>query len=102
MIHYTCDRCAKLIDPELEGRYIVRIEIQASVDSPYSDSDDENDDHLLDLDEILERLEDDECDEIGDDVYRRRKFDLCSQCYAEYVRNPLAQESQLHLGFSDN
>jgi hypothetical protein len=101
MIHYTCDRCANLIDPELEVRYVVRIEIQASVDFPGSGADEEED-NLLELSEILQRLEDAEMDEIGDDVYQRRKFDLCPKCYREYVQNPLSQESQLHVGFSDN
>ena len=57
MIHYTCDRCASLIDTELEIRYTVRIEIQASMDSEFAEAEDERD-HLLDLDEILERLDD--------------------------------------------
>lgn len=82
----------------MEVRYIIRIEVQASCESCCSESDD----HLLDLEEIIERLEDSECDSISEEVYHRRKHDLCSCCYQEYKRNPLAMEPQIPIGFSDN
>ena len=101
MIHYSCDRCGKKIDPEMEVRYIVRIEVQASCDVPSFDVENEGD-HLLELNEIIERLEDAENDSVSEDVYHRRKHDLCSGCYHEYKRNPLAMEPQIPIGFSDN
>ena len=100
MIHHTCDRCAKIIDPDLDVRYIIRIEIEASIDSLSQDGEDR--DHLLELDEILERLEDEECPDISEDIYQRRKFDLCSNCYRDYKRNPLSRENQSLFGFSEN
>ena len=101
MIHYSCDRCGKNIDPELEVRFIVRIEIQASCESPCFGCDDECD-HLLELNEILERLDDAECEAIGEEVYHRRKHDLCSSCYQQYRQNPLAMEPQIPIVFSNN
>ena len=101
MIHYSCDRCSANIDPELEIRYIVRIEVQASCEAPGFNSVEESD-HLLELQEILERLEDAECDSISEEVYHRRKHDLCSSCYHEYRQNPLALEPQIPIGFSNN
>ena len=101
MIHYSCDRCGKNIDPEMEIRYIVRIEVQATCDSPVL-GDNEESDHLLELEEILERLEDADCPNISEDVYHRRKHDLCSGCYREYRKNPLALEPQIPIGFSNN
>jgi len=100
VIHYTCDRCAKMIDPDLDIRYVIRIEIQAAYDS--SNSNDDTDDHLLEIDEILERMEDEESADISEDIYQRRKFDLCTSCYHEYKKNPLSRENQMHLGFSEN
>ena len=32
MIHYTCDRCKRTINPENELRYVVRLEVYASLD----------------------------------------------------------------------
>ena len=100
MIHYSCDRCGKTITPETEIRYVVRIEVQASCET-FGICEDESD-HLLQLEEILERLEDSESPSIGDDVYHRRKHDLCSHCYREYKQNPLALEPQIPIGFSNN
>ncbi|MEM9412890.1 MAG: hypothetical protein AAGA30_17395, partial [Planctomycetota bacterium] len=84
---------------ELEVRYIVRIEVQASCDMPCHD---EESDHLLEIDEILERLEAAESESISEEIYHRRKHDLCSSCYHEYKRNPLAMEPPIQIGFSDN
>lgn len=98
MIHFSCDRCGKNIDPEMEVRYIVRIEVQATCEHNCGDSED----HLLELEEIIERLEDSESEAISEEVYHRRKHDLCSGCYHEYKRNPLAMEPQIPIGFSDN
>ena len=100
MIHYSCDRCSRAINPQTDIRYIVRIEIQASVD-PVDSRDDERD-HLLEIEEILERLEDSDCEDICDDVYSRRTFDLCTDCYCAYKQNPLSIEERVALNFSEN
>jgi len=99
MIHYSCDRCQRRIDSVEDIRYIVRIEIQATIDSVEST---EDGDHLMEIEEILERLEDADCQELSEDVYQNRQFDLCPGCYLEYKKNPLSLDAQLVLGFSDN
>lgn len=99
MIHYHCDRCGKKIDTDSEIRYVVRIEVQACFDPVVTDDDA---DHLLQLEEILERLEDSHSDAIGEEIYHRRRHDLCTACFHEYQQNPLAMEPQVSLGFSDN
>lgn len=100
MIRYTCDRCKCDINPNEELRYTVHVEIKAVFDSPIDE--DPETDHLLELDEILERLDDEESDLINDDVYQRRRYDLCNQCYKQYQRNPLGRESSVSFGFSPN
>ena len=56
MIHFTCDRCQRVIDSEQELRYIVKMEIEAVMD-PIGETEPPDDrDHLLEIDEILERL----------------------------------------------
>src|SRR5262245_6059062 len=102
MIHHTCDRCKRVIDPEQELRYLVRMEIEAVMD-PVHDEDPEDDrDHLLEIDEILERADATESDDIGADVYQKRRYDLCPQCYRKFAANPLAREKKATLGFSHN
>ena len=101
MIHFTCDRCKREIDPETELRYVVRLEVQAMLEPSEMELEDDRD-HLVEVQEILERL-DDECnDAIGDDIYQRRRYDLCPSCYRKYMKNPLGREFAGHLNFSKN
>ncbi len=57
MIHYTCDRCKRTINSENELRYVVRLEVYASLD-PIEDELHDDRDHLQEIQEILERLDD--------------------------------------------
>lgn len=102
MIQYCCDRCKRVLDSTDELRYVVRIEIEAKFDGS-NDEPDEDRDHLLELDEVLERLENSsDSDSIDDDLYRRQRFDLCPECYRKYLKNPLGRELSAPLGFSNN
>jgi hypothetical protein len=101
MIHYSCDRCRRAIHIDEELRYSVYIEIQVALDSTEFENGDDRE-HLKELNEILERLDDDDCAEISEHAYQRRKFDLCSNCHREYIKNPLAMDLTANLGFSDN
>ena len=101
MIHHSCDRCKQLIDNETDMRYVVRIEIQASVDGLDCEIEDDRD-HLLEIEDILDRLEADESDDVSEEVYQRQKYDLCSKCFREFIKNPLKCEPKVQLGFSEN
>jgi hypothetical protein len=91
-----------VLDSTDELRYVVRIEIEAKLEG-LSDDPDEDRDHLLELDEVLERLENSgDTDVIDEDVYRRQRYDLCTECYRKYVQNPLGRELSAPLGFSNN
>lgn len=94
MIHYSCDRCRRLIETEDDLRYVVRLEIQAKFGV------DEDTDDLPE--ELLERQEDVNDPFIDEETFSRRRFDLCNECYREYIRNPLGRESTKSVGFSDN
>lgn len=101
MMHYSCDRCKRLIETDDELRYVVRLEIQAkfgdSESSDYSDAD-----HLLEIDEILERQEDELDPMIAEEDYTRKRFDLCGDCHAAFLKNPWGRETTKSVGFSDN
>jgi hypothetical protein len=100
MIRFTCDLCKRDIDPEENLRYVVKMEIFAAFDPMALDEDDR--DHLQELQDILERAEDLESDQIGDDVYQQLRFDLCPECRKRFLRNPLGRESAKMLNFSEN
>src|SRR5258708_37254646 len=102
MIHFSCDRCKRVIDSELEMRYVVRMEIEAVMDPIHEEEPQDDRDHLLEIDEILERVDAAECDAIGDDIYQKRRYDLCPQGYRKVTANALAREKKVTLGFSHN
>lgn len=101
MIHHTCDCCKRLINSERELRYVVRVEVYAALDPADAEADDERD-HLQEIQDILERLDDADDEEIGDDVYHHNRYDLCSECRNRYVKNPLGRVAMQELGFSKN
>jgi hypothetical protein len=83
-------------------RYVVKIEIHAAMDPENEDEIEDDRDHLMEIEDILENAIDADCDAIGEDVYQRRRFDLCPECYRKFVQNPLGREAQVPLGFSKN
>ena len=102
MIRYTCDLCKRDLDSEDDLRYVVKIEVYAAFD-PAAAGEDENDrDHLQEIQDILESLEDADDDLIGDDVYRQLRFDLCPECRKKFLQNPLGREIAKAFGFSSN
>jgi hypothetical protein len=101
MIHYTCDCCGRQLDTDSELRYVVRMEVYASLD-PAEDALDDDRDHLQDLQDILERADDAQCDQIGDDVYQQVRYDLCDDCRKKFLRSPFGRLATQPLGFSKN
>lgn len=100
MIHFTCDRCRRVIDSEQELRYVVRMEIEAVMEAVHADEPQDDRDYLLEIDELLEAGEADE--PAVDETYHRRSYDLCPHCYRKFTANPLSRERKPVLGFSHN
>lgn len=98
MIHYTCDRCHRTIDTTHQTRHIVKIEVKAVVEDLSGDLEDEVD-HLSELHQLLEGIGD-ESD--ASEVSHRGRYDLCQECYRQFVKNPLGRDALPVLGFSNN
>lgn len=101
MIHFTCDCCKRPIDTENDLRYVVRLEVYASLDPAECELDSDRD-HLQEIQDILEQLDDTESDQMSDDVYHQVRYDLCSECRKQFLKNPLARASAHELNFSQN
>ena len=71
------------------------------MDLPDLDSAEDERDHLLEIEEILDELGESNLDYVDED-YQRRRHDLCAQCYQEYIKNPLGVEKTHRVGFSQN
>jgi hypothetical protein len=102
MIRYSCDLCRRELDPQDDLRYVVKIEVYAAFDPAAVDNDDEDRDHLEEIQDILERMDDSSNEAIGDDVYQQLRFDLCPECRRKFVKNPLGRETAKAFGFSSN
>ena len=100
MIRFCCDICKRDLDPEDDLRYVVKIEVYAAFDPMALEEDDR--DHLQEIQDIIERSEDLESDQIGDDVYQQLRFDLCPECRKRFLKNPLGRENTKILNFSEN
>ena len=101
MIHFICDVCKRPLDPEEDLRYVVRMEVYAALDSGDSETDDDRD-HLQEIEEILDRLDDVESEEIAEDVYKQLRFDLCGACRKKFLGDPLGRRHTPQLDFSQN
>jgi hypothetical protein len=102
MIRYSCDLCKRELDPAEDLRYVVKIEVFAAFDPAATDGEEDDRDHLEEIQDILERLEDSDSDQIGDDVYQQLRFDLCPECRKKFAKNPLAREVAKAFDFSSN
>jgi hypothetical protein len=103
MIHYVCDVCKTSLDAEHDLRYVVRMEVYAALSDGPAPIDGDRD-HLEEIHEILERLDDlDPNDEnLGEDVYQQLRFDLCSECRKKFMSDPLGRRLVGQLDFSEN
>ncbi len=101
MIRYSCDICKRDLDPDQDLRYVVKMEVFAAFD-PAADDDDADRDHLQEIQDILERMEDADSDHIGEDVFQQLRFDLCPECRKKFLRNPLGHGIAEVFGFSAN
>ena len=100
MIHFTCDCCKRVIDSESDLRYVVRLEAYAVMGDRCDDDDDR--DHLSEIHEMLEQMDDAASDQIGDEVYQQARYDLCTECRKRFLENPFVRDSAAHLNFSQN
>ena len=102
MIRYSCDLCKRELDSHDDLRYVVKMEVYAAFDPSAANEEDDDRDHLQDIQDILERIEDAEDIQIGEEVYQQLRFDLCPECRRRFLENPLGREVAKAFGFSAN
>lgn len=101
MIHFTCDGCGRVIDTDDEMRYVVRLEVYAAFDAEDAEADSSRD-HLQEIDEILESMDELEEPTPVDDAFRQVRYDLCCGCRKKFLKNPLGRLTSRNIGFSNN
>ena len=102
MLRYSCDLCGRELDSQNDLRYVVRMEVYAAFDPLRTDESEDDQDHLQEVQDIIERMEDAECEQIGEDVYQQMRFDLCPECRKRFLKSPLGREAAKLCEFSEN
>ena len=102
MIRYSCDLCKRELDPDSDLRYVAKIEVYAAFDPMADDEESDDREHLQEIQDILERLDEGDDDQLGDDLYREMRFDLCAECRKKFLKNPIGRETVTAFDFSKN
>ena len=110
MLHYSCDICRRPIDTHTDVHHVVKIEVfpavedvadQGGCDANATQRQDEAD-HLEEMQDMLERLDEEDLEAGLGDGARSMRFDLCDACRQRFVKNPLGVKSGKQLDFSNN
>ncbi len=102
MIRYSCDLCKRELDPQEDLRYVVKIEVYAALEARAGDEDEDDRDHLQDIQDLLESLDESGSDQIGEDVYQQLRLDLCAECRKKFLQDPLGREPARTVNFGPN
>jgi hypothetical protein len=102
MMHFSCDVCGKDIRAGEDQRYVIKIEAFAAEDPAELTEADLEDDHLAEVSELLQELEDADEEMELPAASKQFRYDLCCDCHKRFVRDPLSKEHQHKLYFSKN
>lgn len=97
MLHFSCDVCGCSLDRQ---RYVVQMEAYPAFDPDELQPADLDADHLQAVADALEHGT--TVDELDDGSTRQFRFDLCTNCYHKFLRDPLGREAVRRLKFSKN
>jgi hypothetical protein len=110
MLHVTCDFCGRELGAG-EDHYVVKIEVFAARDPGQLTEADLDADHMEAVSELLRELEEEGSEGEGPEPPScRLRYDLCPECRAGYLRDPLRkqtpgpakEEAVQKFGFSEN
>jgi hypothetical protein len=77
------------------------MEVYAAADDTDGELDGDYD-HLQDIQDILDHLDESDKTQIGNDLYLRRRYDLCGQCRERFLRDPMGRALPAQFDFSKN
>lgn len=102
MIRYSCDLCRRELDPADDVRYVIKIDVSAALDPQDCDEPDDDRDHLQEINELLQHLENSDPESSTEADTQQLRFDLCPNCRRKFLRNPLGNENSSQFDFSEN
>ena len=102
MIHFTCDMCGKTLLADEDTRYVVKVEVYAAYDPMELTSEDLEEDRTDEIQDLLGEMADTDAEDLEDQVYRTFRFDLCPECHAAYLKDPLGRATRIRARFGQN
>jgi hypothetical protein len=81
---------------------VVKIAAYAGFDQNQLTPDDLDDDHMEAVSELLQRQEHLSPDVLDAQGFKGFRYDLCAECHARFVKDPLNREMSWALNFSKN
>ncbi len=102
MIHFTCDMCGKVLLADEDTRYVVKVEVYAAYDPMELTSKDLEDDRTDEIQDLLDEMADIDAEALEDQVHKTFRFDLCPECHAAYLKDPLGRATRLRARFGQN
>jgi hypothetical protein len=102
MLHVTCDLCGKKLQAGEDHRFVVKIEAFAADDPAEITEADLEEDHMEAVSELLRDMEDNPEEADVAPAHKSFRYDLCSDCYKKFVRDPLCKEFAQKFDFSKN
>lgn len=98
MLHFTCDLCRRPVDKE---RFVVRMEIYPAFDPEEIEEADFDTDHLNDIAHLINEME--SKGETPENLDAKQvRFDLCSSCRKQFIKDPLGKQRSKRFNFSEN
>jgi hypothetical protein len=102
MIHFTCDLCGKVLGAGEDSRFVVKVEVYAAYDPMEITSEEIEEDRHEEIEDLLDEMSDMESEALEDQVYKTFRYDLCSECHAAYLQDPLGKSVRLRARFGHN
>ena len=101
MLRVSCDHCGREV-PAGENHHVVKVEVFAVSEPVGLTEADLDKDHMEALSDMLREQEDAGQGPSPEPRSRQFRYDLCDECRARFVQDPLGRETSLKFHFSNN
>ena len=98
MLHFSCDLCGQ---PLKDDRFVARVEVYPAFDPDELGEDDLDADHMQQVADLIQQMQDG-AGHMDDCASRQFRFDLCHDCHAKFLKDPLGRDNARRLNFSEN
>jgi hypothetical protein len=99
MLHFSCDLCGQHL---ADRRFVAKVEVYPAFDPEEFDEDDLDVDHLQEISDVIEEMEESGNFQVEDCGPKTFRYDLCPSCHQKFLEDPLGRDALRRLNFSEN